>query len=102
MRLTAAQKRFYDENGFLAVEGVVSPEQVAAMRQRIEELCARWDSEEVRRLGVQQEADITGTAAAVKTPETVRKFAGLVAHEPVFRAHAANPGLLDLVEDLIG
>ncbi len=102
MRLTDEQKRFYEENGFLAVENVVSAEQVAAMRQRIEELCARWDSEEARRVGVQQEAEIAGAATSNKTAQTVRKFSNLVPYEDVFKAHATNPSLLDMVEDLIG
>ncbi len=102
MRLTQEQKKFYADNGFLAVENVVAPERVAAMRQRIEELCAAWDSEEARRVGAQQEAEIAGAVATVKTAQTVRKFSSLVPYEPVFREHATNPALLDLVEDLIG
>ncbi|MCS6860175.1 MAG: phytanoyl-CoA dioxygenase family protein [Abditibacteriales bacterium] len=102
MRLTEAQKRFYAENGFLAVENVVPAERMAAMRQRIEELCARWDSAEARRVGVQQEAEIAGAMTRDKTAQTVRKFSNLVPYEPVFKAHATDPDLLDMVEDLIG
>jgi len=102
VRLTPEQKRFYEENGFLAVENVVPPQQVEAMRRRIEELCARWDSEEARRVGVQQEAEIAGAVTSDKTAQTVRKFSSLVSYEPVFKAHATNPDLLDMVEDLIG
>jgi ectoine hydroxylase-related dioxygenase (phytanoyl-CoA dioxygenase family) len=102
VRLTNEQRRSYEESGFLAVENVVSPERLAAMRRRLEELCSRWDSEEGRRLGIQQEADIAGATAAVKSAATVRKLAALVPHEPAFRQHATNAELLDLVEGLIG
>lgn len=102
MRLTIEQKRFYQENGFLAVENVVPAERVSAMKQRIEELCKRWDSEEAKRIGAQQEADIAGAVASVKTATTVRKFSGLVPYEPLFRGHATDADLLDMVEDLIG
>lgn len=102
MRLTDEQKRFFRENGFLGVENVVAPELVAAMRQRIEELCEAWNSDEARRVGAQQEADVAGAVTDAKTAQTVRKFADLVTHEPIFKEHALNPALLDLVEDLIG
>jgi ectoine hydroxylase-related dioxygenase (phytanoyl-CoA dioxygenase family) len=102
MRLSSDQKQFFRENGYLAVENAVPTERVAAMRQRIEALCERWDSEEARRLGMQQEKRIAGAVATVETPQTVRKFSDLVSHEPEFKAHAAAPGLLDMVADLIG
>lgn len=102
MRLTSEQLRFFRENGFLAVEGVVAPARAAAMRERIEALCEAWESEEARRVGVQQEAEIRGAEGTKRAPDAVRKFSSLCEHEPVFRAHAENPALLDMVEDLIG
>lgn len=102
MKLTSEQKKFFADNGFLAVENVADAELVKAMLKRIEELCEAWDSEEAKRVGVQQEAEIAGAMATVKTMQTVRKFSGLVGYEPIFKAHAENPELLDLVEDLIG
>jgi phytanoyl-CoA hydroxylase len=102
MRLTAEQKRFFEENGFLAVENVVPAERVAGMRRRIEALCERWDSDEARRIGMQQETEVAGAVATVKTAQTVRKFSDLVAHEPVFKAHATDTDLLERVADLIG
>jgi phytanoyl-CoA hydroxylase len=102
MRLTAEQEQFFTENGFLAVADVVPAERVAAMRERIEELCERWDSEEARRVGMQQEVEVAGAVATVQAPQAVRKFSSLVDHEPVFRAHAMDAGLLDMVAQLIG
>lgn len=72
------------------------------MRDRIEELCAAWDSDEARRLGMQQEAAVRGALTERETQVTVRKFSGLVDHEPVFKGHATDVALLDLVEDIIG
>jgi phytanoyl-CoA hydroxylase len=102
MRLTGEQLGFFRENGFLAVEGVVDPARLAAMRGRIEALCERWETDEARRVGVQQEAEIAGAEATQRSPDAVRKFSSLYDHEPVFRGHAQDTGLLDLVEDLIG
>jgi ectoine hydroxylase-related dioxygenase (phytanoyl-CoA dioxygenase family) len=102
MQLTPEQKRFFTDNGFLAIPDAVPAPRVAAMRHRIEELCEHWQSDTARRLHMQQEAEVAGAVATTQTPQTIRKFADLVAHEPVFHAHAADPGLLDLVADLIG
>jgi ectoine hydroxylase-related dioxygenase (phytanoyl-CoA dioxygenase family) len=102
MRLTTEQKRRFEENGFLAVENAVPAARVAAMRQRIEELCEQWDSDDAQRIGMQQETEVAGAVATVKTAQTVRKFSNLVAYEAVFNAHAADPDLLDRVADLIG
>src|SRR2546423_1153167 len=102
MSLSPDQRRFYEENGFLVVEDAVPPERVAAMRQRIEELCSNWNSEDAKRANAQQEAEIAGAATAAKSAQTVRKFSELVPIEPVFRAHVQEPHLLDMVEDLIG
>lgn len=102
MRLTQEQKRFYSDAGYVAIEDVASPASVRAMRERVEELCAAWDSDEARRLGMQQEAGVSGALSERETAATVRKFSGLVDHEPVFAAHATDEHLLDLVEDIIG
>jgi len=101
MRLTPMQVAFFKENGFLAVPDVVPAARVAAMRTRIEELCERWESEEARRLGVQQEAE-AGAPIAERSSRTVRKLSFLARHELIFGEHARDPVLLDIVEDLIG
>jgi ectoine hydroxylase-related dioxygenase (phytanoyl-CoA dioxygenase family) len=102
MGLTAEQRRLFAESGYVAVEDVVPSEHVTAMRQRIEELCERCHSEDVRRMGVQQEMEVAGATATVQTAQTVRKIANLVAHEPVFHAHATAAPLLARIADLIG
>lgn len=102
MRFTDQQKRAFMERGYLAIEGVFSTARVRELRDRTEWLREHWDSDEARRIRVMQEADIAGGTTAVKTAATVRKFAGLAPHEPLFRAWATDAGLLDLVEDLIG
>jgi phytanoyl-CoA hydroxylase len=102
MRLTEEQTRFYGEAGYVAIDGVAPDGQVRAMRDRIEELCEAWDTDESRRLGMQQEASVRGALTEAQTLATVRKFSGLVDHEPVFARHATDEVLLDLVEALIG
>jgi phytanoyl-CoA hydroxylase len=102
MKLTAEQKRCFEDNGYLAVPDAVPAARVAAMRQRIEELCERWDTEDARRIGMQQETEVAGAVATVQTAQTIRKFSSLVPQEPVFMTHAGDSDLLEMVADLIG
>ena len=51
---------------------------------------------------MQQEAEIVGAKASDRAPDAVRKFSSLFGHEPVFRDHASDPELLEMVEQLIG
>ena len=80
MALSEAQKQFYWENGFLAVENLIPQVQVIAMRDRIEELCENWDSEAAKRVGVQQESQ-SGNPITQQSSQTVRKFSGLTQSE---------------------
>jgi ectoine hydroxylase-related dioxygenase (phytanoyl-CoA dioxygenase family) len=106
MTLSAGQIAQFREEGFLAVEGVFSAERVTALRQRMEELVRELDNPATRRSGVafSREGDaapqpgLRGAAADA----AVRTFGALTRHEPVFRAAACSPALVDLVVDLVG
>lgn len=99
MRLTSEQKTFYQDNGYLALENVIPLDLIAAERERFAWLCEHWDSPEAQRAGIGHE---TGLPKEKWTSKTVRKFYGLIPHEPTFREHAVHPNLLDIVTDLIG
>jgi ectoine hydroxylase-related dioxygenase (phytanoyl-CoA dioxygenase family) len=100
--LTAAQKEAFRREGYVAVPGLVDAARVSAMRARIEWLCEHWESPEAERVGVGQEMDHGNTAAAERSAATVRKFSGLVPHEPVFREYATVSRLPDAAAELIG
>ena len=103
MELTTAQRAAFEERGFLAVEGVIPPERVAALRERFEQLSRQLDSAEAQRLHAQVEPDVrSGVATAVAPELAVRKFDSLTKYEPLFREHALYPPLVDLVAGLIG
>jgi len=101
MALSEEQKQFYRENGYLAVPDLIAPGDIEAMRKRIEELCESWQSEEARRVGVHQEAE-AGNIIPEQSSRTVRKFSDLYRYEEIFRQHALNPAIVDIVADLIG
>jgi len=100
MQLTPTKVRFFQDNGYLPLPDLFSPEHVAALRERIEELCGDWQSDLAKRAGVQQEPGVLHDGAP--SPATVRKFADLARAEEVFAAHARNAALLDVVEQLLG
>ena len=105
MELTQGQIAEFRKCGFLAVEGVIPPDRVAALRQRFEELSHQLDSAEAQRLHAQVEPGVGSsgaTATAVALELAVRKFDSLTKFEPLFREHALYPPLVDLVAGLIG
>lgn len=102
MPLTPAQQQRFIEDGYLVVEGVIPPETIRAMIDRIDWLCANWQSPEAQRLGLNQEADIAGAVTTEKSARTVRKLVHMATHELLFKSHAHNPVLLDMVDALIG
>lgn len=100
--ITLEQKQFFTTMGFVVLPGLIPPQRVHAMRERIEDLCARWDSEEARRVGAQQEVESGNADAVTRTAETVRKFARLTPFEPIFREQAEDEALTAIVAELIG
>src|SRR5688572_7118345 len=99
MRLTPEQKRSYQDNGYLAVDNVLPADLVEAEKRRLDWLCDHWQSPEAKRVNVTHEPLVP---AEQRGAHTVRVFNDLAEHEDVFRRHALFPGLLDIVEDLIG
>ena len=103
MGLTQKQIQFYHDNGYLAVEGVLSSEEIRRMVKRTEQLCSDWQGEHNQNVALMQESDVAeGKVAAKASSQTIRKMANLAPHEDVFCQHACNPRLVDMVADLIG
>ena len=99
MTLSTAQKQFWEENGYLAVENVIPHDIIEAERGRFDWLCEHWKSPEAQLVKPLHE---TGLPKEKWGPKTVRGFSDLAEHEPVFHQHAFHPNLLDIVADLIG
>lgn len=101
-RLSAQQIDFYQTHGFLALPNLFPTHHVSALRLRLEELCAAWQTEAARSMGVQHEPGVTRSGAAEPSAATVRKFSDLAREDAAFYAHARSPLLLDVVEQLLG
>ena len=96
MPLTDAQITRFREDGYLVVENVVPPEQVAETRQRIDAIASDAGGEDAKRMGLQLEPDAEGNAALP------RKLNEMAPHDAVFHRHAEMPELLAMVGQLIG
>lgn len=86
MRLSGAQLRQFDEEGYLFIPGLFSPEEVAAMRAEVPKVFAQRREENVR----EKTGDVVRTAFAVHT------------YNPVFRALVHHPRFVGPAEQMLG
>lgn len=94
--LTTKQINFYHENGYLGVEGVLSAEEVADLRRVSDEF-------------VQLSASVTAHTDVFDlepghTPQSpkLRRLKNPILHHTVYNMTLRHPGILDIVEQLIG
>ncbi|HZK98728.1 MAG TPA: phytanoyl-CoA dioxygenase family protein [Caulobacteraceae bacterium] len=91
-RVTPAQKRQFDEQGFFVLQDAFTPEELAAVEAAIDPL----EQEHERRVRAKEGNSRLSRADAITF--TVH----IVGKSPVLRAFAAHPALADLCHDLIG
>lgn len=94
--LTTKQINFYHENGYLGVGGVLSAEEVADLRRVSDEF-------------VQLSASVTAHTDVFDlepghTPQSpkLRRLKNPILHHTVYNMTLRHPGILDIVEQLIG
>jgi phytanoyl-CoA hydroxylase len=96
-----AMKRFYDANGYLVVESVLTDDELAGIRHRTDEIVAD-PTRAPEGVSIGREGD---TMADKSRPEAankaVRGMAFLVRFDPVFREVALNPKILELTRGLL-
>jgi phytanoyl-CoA hydroxylase len=102
MALTDEQKQRFDENGYIIVRELLTDEEVNAVGKRADQIAVGEVVPEPG-FGRQVEPAIQRKEVEAKsTLESIRKLGGLVRTDPVMHAHATNPKILDVLEDLIG
>jgi phytanoyl-CoA hydroxylase len=74
--LTAEQKKFYDDNGYVLVKGVISKEEAAACRAELHDLAER----------LQKIKSIDATWATVRSNEPAKKTVLLHCHDVQFQS----------------
>ena len=102
MSLTASQIDEFKRNGFLIIENVLTPDELAAMRQRTDEI-ARGELPSNSRITRQVEPAIQrGEDAADSYEASLRKMVKLAVEDDVFQAHALRPAVVEVMQSLMG
>ncbi len=102
MALTAEQKQFFDENGYLRYGRVLSDEEVQALRQRSEEIAAGRLTH-VPPNYIQFEAEFRDGKKTVEPRiDMIRKMVYLCYHDDLFEAVAKKAAIVDAIEELMG
>lgn len=100
MRFTPEMKRSYDENGYLVVDRVFTPEELQPLSRRIDAI-AQNPSLAPDGVLVGREGD-TRKDKSQADAGPVRSIAFMARYDPLFREAACHPRLLELVRGLIG
>ena len=102
MVLTDKQKVYFEENGYLVIRNLLTAAEVEGLKRRADQIAAGV-AEHVPEHCVQVEPAISkGQVQAESRIESIRKLWNLVGYDDVMYAHATNPKILDVLQDLIG
>jgi len=97
-----AMKTFYETNGYLVVERVFQPSELADINRRIEEIVAHPEKAP-EGVPIGREGDTVKDKSATAAQNTaIRALAFMVRFDPQFRDFATQPKLLELVRGLLG
>lgn len=100
--LTEGQVNEFKLNGFLAVEDVLSAEEVKAVAER-SDFIASGKADHIPETGVQLEPEFReGRRPVTNRVMQVRKLYNTAAVDDVMWGHACNPEIVDMVSDLLG
>ncbi len=102
MTLTAEQKHFFGEYGYLPYGRVLSDEEVQALRQRSEDNAAGRMTHVPPRY-IQLEAEFSdGKKTTEPRIDMIRKMVYLAYHDELFETVAKKAAIVDVIEDLLG
>lgn len=103
MTLTAEQKAFFEENGYLAYDKrVLTDEEIEALRQRSEEIVYGRVNHVPPRFVQLEAAFSNGQNSDTDRLDQVRKMTHLCYFDSLFESIARKPEIVDVIEDLIG
>src|SRR5262245_62131635 len=102
MGITAEQKTQFERDGFLIYGQILTTEELEILRARIDAL-ASGEGPGADKVGIRLEAQAQrGELQDVAQRDRVWQIMGASRHDPTIFRHAANPRILDIVEDLFG
>ena len=102
MRLTAEQKEFFHEQGYLPYTRVLSDDELEALRQRTVDLAEGRLTHVPPRFMQLEAAFRGGDAADVPAMDRIRKFTQLCYFDDLFQAVAKKPAILDVLQEFLG
>ncbi|MBA2482128.1 MAG: phytanoyl-CoA dioxygenase family protein [Planctomycetes bacterium] len=97
MQLTPEQVSSYAVNGYLVVDGLIAPGQIAALKSRLDAM--EESALAARETAVTYQVE-KGVAVAAKP--SLRKFDEPARNDPAFLAVVSTPAILDVVTELTG
>lgn len=101
MQLTEAQLAAYERDGYVVVEDLLSPAEVAALRQRVRAYTHEGRSWE--KIKVQIEPRIQRGELTVGQPgDGIRKIDGLVESDDLFHGLGLHPNILAILTQILG
>ena len=101
MALSAEQRHFFAQNGYLPFGQVLTGEELAVLRQRSEDI-ARGRVEHLPPRYIQLESAFRDGDAQTDRLDQVRKMTHLCYYDELFEAVARKAEILDAIEDLLG
>jgi phytanoyl-CoA hydroxylase len=102
MPLTAEQVATFYGDGFLVYGPILTPEELEALRERIDMLAA-GEGPAAENVGIRLEAEAQqGGLRGVPRRDQVWQILRASRHDEVISSHAANPRILDIIEQLLG
>jgi hypothetical protein len=117
MGLTAIQKKFFDDNGYVVVENLVSPQNLERLRTQVDDIQntileaqatarARAASANGDRGGnvsyIVEPGSNAGGGTAVAAKPSLRKLAELAPTDPFFRSIACSKNIVEIVSEITG
>jgi len=101
-RLTDEQRAAFERDGFLVYGPMLGAEEVEMLRERLDAM-ASGEHPASDRLGIRLEAEAErGGLSDVLPRDRVWQVIGATRHDECFAAHARNPVILDVVQELLG
>ena len=101
MQLTSEQLEAYRRDGYIVVEGLVPPEEVEALRNRLREYT--HDGRPLGSIRVQIEPRIQRGELKVNHPgDGIRKVDGLVQGDDLFRKLGLNENIVGIITQILG
>jgi len=100
--LSRQQVDFFHQNGYVAVESLLSPAEIQALAER-SDLIGSGQAAHIPRERIQIEKQFRDNPGAVTDMlAAVRKLAHLANYDDVLRRHSLNAKILDVIADLLG